>query len=60
VVLAYVVIFYTGKKIYDKLKASQSIMSAQTKLAQAQLSKILLIESAVPFLVMGVSFLIQT
>lgn len=44
VILAYVVIFFTGKRIYDKLQASQSIMSPQTKMAQAQLSKILLIE----------------
>lgn len=54
VILSYAVIFYTGRKICSKLRESQNIMSQQTRLAQQQLSKILMIESAIPFLVMGV------
>ncbi|KAI6212903.1 7TM GPCR, serpentine receptor class j (Srj) family-containing protein [Aphelenchoides besseyi] len=48
VVISYIVIFWTGRAIYNKLKSSEKIMSRPTRLAQAQLTKILLIESMIP------------
>ncbi|KAI6185513.1 Serpentine receptor class delta-18 [Aphelenchoides besseyi] len=48
VVISYIVIFWTGREIYNKLKSNEKIMSRATRLAQAQLTKILLIESMIP------------
>ncbi|KAI6230830.1 hypothetical protein M3Y99_01028000 [Aphelenchoides fujianensis] len=50
VVLSYIVIFYTGYKIFAKLKESERVMSRPTRLAQAQLTKILLLESTIPLM----------
>ncbi|CAD5233501.1 unnamed protein product [Bursaphelenchus xylophilus] len=60
VVVVYVVVIYTSRKINEKLKKASETMSSSTRDAQRQLNRVMILQATYPAIIVGCPVLMAT